>query len=205
MLKLSTGAHWVDQWTRRQRDARLLCLIPIHMSCHDPNREMAASVEAAAPRDAMGGSDEGEWDGAAEEEVMVLVDLPEFGGVDLFEGARRIEIRVRALHVHVCDVVLNFGYCGGRAEGGRGRGYSNLPQSIDAPPYNRRPTTWITLTEPGGAGARGRGSRGAGAGRHATVRGAVRGPAGHDVGGGRAWQGRGRTRGGYVCVGFYGC
>lgn len=41
--------------------------------------------------------DDGEaaWEGAEEEEVMVLVDLPEFGGTDVFKGARSLEIRVR--------------------------------------------------------------------------------------------------------------
>jgi hypothetical protein len=38
---------------------------------------------------------EGEWAEAEGEEVMVLVDLPEFVGADVFAGARRIEIRVR--------------------------------------------------------------------------------------------------------------
>lgn len=66
----------------------------------------AAATVAAAPRE-----DEGEWDGAAEEEVMVLVDLPEFQGVDLFAGARRVEIRVRVYTTHDVDgALLGLGY-----------------------------------------------------------------------------------------------
>lgn len=174
-----------------------------------------ASVEAATPRDAVEGDDEGDWDGAAEEEVMVLVDLPEYAGFDLFEGARSVEIRVRAL-CDVMDVELllldpSFGLSKDvELDTLRGAEASGCHSIHHRHPLNAHPPLASHTrphAEPGGAGARRRGRRprGAGAGRDATVRGAVRGPAGHDAGGGRAGQGRGRGRGRYVGVGSCGC
>lgn len=54
---------------------------------------MASSTAAAAA--APPEEDDTAWEGAEEEEVMVLVELPEFAGTDLFHEARSIEIRVR--------------------------------------------------------------------------------------------------------------
>lgn len=157
-----------------------------------------ASIAAAAATEALSlapaedtAAGEGEWEDVEEEEVMVLVDLPEYGGVDLFEGARSIEIRVRGVWGGEGG-----GYCvpRGRAallRGGTLRGWGR--RSSDRAPvapgrtiiHPHLPTH--ACTESGGG--RG-GAGGAGPGRAPTIPGAVRGPAGHDARGGRGGQGR---------------
>lgn len=78
---------------------------------------MAAAAPPAATATTMEeDTEEGGWVEAEGEEVMVLVDLPEFAGADVFAGARRIEIRVRwCMEGRVWGVRLRDGWKGGRA------------------------------------------------------------------------------------------